>query len=286
MPTCLDDINATLQALVTALDGGLGGDAITISTEANAVANASAQAYALNSVRLAAISVAYANALSIVSVDIDVSLNQTTTITNVTLPPVSSTTPPNTTVFPEASTGVSATPRTGASAGGDICQAVYMVIDTLQAFVTSLAKYPIWGLDTAYDLLSTILAAVGAVEFFLSLKGWILPKMSLVAIASLLTALMSSNVAVQDLLDSTALWLSTDRDALAEQIWCLFFNGASTLDVVRSVHDAAAQSLGPEAAQLIGALLTPNVLAAMIYESALIDASSIADDCSSFACGP
>ena len=284
MSACLDDLKASLDALVEALNGSLGGSAITISTEANAEANASAQAYALNSVRLAAISVAYANALAIVDVDIEISLSQTTTVTNVTLPPVSPTVPPNLTVFPETETGVSDTPRDETTTGGNICQAIYAVIDTIQAFVAELAKHPIWGLDIVYDLLSTILAAVGSIEFFLALKGWILPKLSLVAVASLLTALISSNVAVQELLDNTAMFLLTERDALAEQIFCLFFNGASTLDVVSSVHDVVAAAQGEPSAQLVSALLTPNVLAAMIYDSALIDASSQTEVCD-FICG-
>jgi len=286
MSTCLDDLNVTLNAILTALDGNGGEEApsISITTKAAADASAVANAFALTNVQLQAVAVATANAIAMVDVDISLTLEQTTTVVNQVLPPVSVLVPPDITVFPELETGVSDTPRTGTTPGGDTCKAIYEVLDNIQAFVTSLAKYPIWGLDTTYDLLTAVLGAVGALEFFLALRGWILPKSSIVAITSLLTALLATGVAVQELLDNTAMYLLVERDALAEQIFCLYFNGASTLDVISSVHDVVAAAQGEPAAHLVGILLSPNVLAAMLYDSSLIDASAQVEDCD-FICG-
>jgi len=171
MSTCLDDLNVTLNAILTALDGNGGEEApsISITTKAAADASAVANAFALTNVQLQAVAVATANAIAMVDVDISLTLEQTTTVVNQVLPPVSILVPPDITVFPEVETGVSDTPRTVSTPGGNICQAIYEVIDNIQAFVTTMAKYPIWGLDTTYDLLTAVLGAVGALEFFLSL---------------------------------------------------------------------------------------------------------------------
>lgn len=273
MPTCLDDLKASLDALVAALDGSLGGDAITISTRSNANANASSEAWVLNNVQVAAVAASSAVALALVEIDISVQLAQTTLIQNVMLPPVSQGTPPNLTVFPEVSTGVSDTSRPDEGPGGSLCQTVYFVIDTLQALATLLAKFPDIGYLSANILSFVVLPAVQALEFFLATKGIIIPKASLVAIQAFLAAMAAANLAVGDMLDSLAFWLATNRDELAQTIYCTFTNGASTVDVAKAVYEQVSMSLGENEAQFLALLLTPNTLAAMIFETGIFDSS-------------
>jgi len=286
MSTCLDDLNVTLNAILAALDGNGGVDApaISVSSETSAQASASANVYLLNQINVAAVAAAQAMAVAILEVDISVSLAQTTTITNLVLPPVSPTVPPNLTVFPETATGVSDTPRAPETASGTTCQAIYYVIDSLAAFAEFLSKFPAIGYMSANVLAYIIVPAIQAAEFFLQARGINLPKAAVAALQAAVMALAAANLSVKETLTGTALYLVTDRDSVAQTIFCAFFDGADTWTVAELVHDQAAASVGVEIAAILATILTPNVLGAMIYNSGLFDASSVTDTCD-FICG-
>lgn len=278
MPTCLDDLKASIDALVAALDGSLGGVSLTVSNEAQASSQASSQAWVLNNVQVAAIAAAQAYSLALVDIDISVSLTQTTTITNVTLPAVSVTVPPNLTVFPTADTGVTDVERDNEGATGSKCQAIYYAIDTLQALTTILSKFPQIGYLATNVMSFAIIPAVQTLEFFLSQKGIIIPKASLVAIEAFLFALASANIAVGDMLNEAAFWLATNRDALAQTVYCTILNGGSSLDVASAVQDNHSLDLSEEALQFLLLLLTSNLIGALIYTSPIFDPSAQSEE--------
>lgn len=281
MTTCLDDLNATLQALVAAVAGDdeTGVPNISISLKSSATASASAVAQQYTSVQVQAIAAASANALAILDIDLEVNLSQTTTITNLTLPPVSPTIPPNITVFPETDTGVSDTPRDSETASGTVCQAIYYVIDSLAGFTNFLAKFPQIGYLSASALSYVLIPALQAAEFYLATKGIILSKAAIATLQAFLMGLAAANEAVGDQLSNTAFWLVDKRDEIAGVIYCAYQAGASSLDVQEMLVSFASFALSEPASQYIGLIFSTNVLGAILYDSLIFDASDVTDTC-------